>query len=202
MRFLLNVLATTLAVGIGLTVLIGLLLGGQFAPVTNSLLQIAVIAAAVTLLMGVLNLIGVHGGRLLQRRRGWFYSFALLVALFVVLILWVTDQDATNRQLLDTVQVSIEASLGALVLFALVFGAYRLMRRRVTAGGTLFTLVVIIVLVGALPLASVAPVTAVRDWLLAVPASAGTRGLLIGVALATVVTGVRVLIGQDRSMRE
>jgi hypothetical protein len=44
--------------------------------------------------------------------------------------------------------------------------------------------------------------TIVRDWLLAVPVSAGARGILLGIALATVVTGVRVLIGQDRSYRD
>ena len=35
-----------------------------------------------------------------------------------------------------------------------------------------------------------------------VPASAGTRGLLIGVSLGTLIVGVRVLLGQDRSFRD
>ena len=34
-----------------------------------------------------------------------------------------------------------------------------------------------------------------------VPVSAGARGMLLGIALATVVTGLRVLLGQDRSYR-
>jgi hypothetical protein len=34
------------------------------------------------------------------------------------------------------------------------------------------------------------------------PFSAGGRGILLGIALATLVTGVRVLIGQDRSYGE
>lgn len=202
MQRLLGILSTAIAIGVGLGALVGLLLGGQLSSLTNFLLQVAVITVAVTILMGVLNLIGVHGGRLLRRRRGWVYSLFLLISLFAVLILRITGQDETNQTLLETVQVSVEASLGALVLFALVFGAYRLMRRRVTISGMIFTVVVIIVLIGALPLTVVAPLTAVRDWLLAVPVSAGARGLLIGIALATVVTGVRVLTGQDRSIRE
>jgi hypothetical protein len=202
MRRLLGVFSSAIAIGVGFAALIGLLLGGQLSSVTNFLLQIAVITVAVTILMGVLNLIGVHGGRLVRRGRGWFYSLVLLISLFAVLILRLAGQDETNQTLLETVQVSVEASLGALVLFALVFGAYRLMRRRVTISGMIFTVVVLIVLIGALPLTIVAPLTAVRDWLLAVPVSAGARGLLIGIALATVVTGVRVLTGQDRSIRE
>jgi len=38
----------------------------------------------------------------------------------------------------------------------------------------------------------------VRSWLAQVPAIAGARGLLLGVALGTVATGIRILIGVDR----
>jgi hypothetical protein len=37
---------------------------------------------------------------------------------------------------------------------------------------------------------------------LTVPVNAGTRGLLLGVAIGVVAVGVRVLIGQDRTFRE
>ena len=111
-------------------------------------------------------------------------------------------QRSTSTILLESVQVSIESALAGLVLFALVYGAYRLMRRRVTWWGMLFTLVLLIILIGALPLPGAVGLVSVRDWLMSVPVSAGARGILLGIALATVVTGVRVLIGQDRSYRE
>jgi hypothetical protein len=38
----------------------------------------------------------------------------------------------------------------------------------------------------------------VRDWLVAVPATGGTRGILIGVALGALTVGIRVLIGRDQ----
>jgi hypothetical protein len=119
-----------------------------------------------------------------------------------VLILWLLGARSTNAMLLDTVEVSVESALAGLVVFALVYGAYRMMRRRVTWGGILFTVALLIVLLGALPVPQVAVLTELREWMLAVPVSAGARGILLGIALATVVTGVRVLIGQDRSYRE
>jgi hypothetical protein len=78
------------------------------------------------------------------------------------------------------------------------------MRRRVTWPHVIFTLVLLVVLLGALPLpgGGLSLLAATRNWLLAVPVSAGMRGILLGIALATVVAGVRVLIGQDRSYRE
>jgi uncharacterized membrane protein YjjP (DUF1212 family) len=104
--------------------------------------------------------------------------------------------------LLENVQVSIESALAGLLLFALVYGAYRTLRNRPTGWGVLFTLALLIILVAALPLPGFQLLSNVRDWLMDVPVSAGARGILLGIALATVVAGVRVLTGQDRSYRE
>jgi hypothetical protein len=127
---------------------------------------------------------------------------ALIASLVVVIALWLIGGDDANRALLESAQLSVESALAALLVFALVYGAYRLMRRRVTWGAVLFTLALLIVLVGALPLAEVGGIAQIRAWLLAVPVSAGARGLLLGIALATVVAGVRVLTGQDLTYRE
>ncbi len=119
-----------------------------------------------------------------------------------MIILWLLNVDDVNRLLLEDVQVAIESALAGLVLFALVYGAYRIMSRRVSWGNFLFILSLLVILIGALPLRETAFIADVRAWLLAVPVSAGARGILLGIALATVVTGVRVLIGQDRAYRE
>lgn len=204
MSRLIAVIATAIAIGAGALTLFGLLTtnGTTAATVTTALLQLVVITAAVTILIGVLNLFGVHLRRMLRRAPGWVYSFVLLLSFLIVIVLWLLDQDSTNAILLETVQRSVESALAGLVVFALVYGAYRLMRRRVTLGGVLFTLVLLIILIGALPLPGLAFIAEIRAWLLAVPVSAGARGILLGIALAVTVTGVRVLIGQDRSYRE
>jgi hypothetical protein len=181
----------------------------HFPALADVFLQLVVITTAVTILIGIFNLLGVHTSRVGRRKGGWFYSIVLIISAVGVIILYIleranvlTGTPAITTILLETVQVSIESALAGLVLFALVYGAYRMMRRRVTWAGILFTLVLLILLVGALPLPGLGLIASVRDWLLAVPVSAGARGILLGIALATVVTGVRVLIGQDRSYRE
>ncbi len=206
MRRLLGVLAIALVIGFGLLTLIGLLTGrdsGIVYDATMFFLQITAITLGVAVLIGLLNLYNVHIRRVVTRGRGLGYSIVLLVAASLVLILWLTGQDASNRALLETVQVALESALGGLVFFALVYGAYRLMRRGVTVSGIVFTIVLLIVLLGALPgQRGDTMITSVRAWLLSVPVSAGERGLLLGIALATVVTGVRVLAGQDRNLRD
>ena len=198
-----TILATAIAIGFGLITVWGLLAGsGSVFNLSNILLQLTVITVAATILLGILNLFSIHLRRIVRRSRGWVYSFALIASAAAVLILWLIGAQETNHMLLETVEVSVESALAGLVVFALVYGAYRMMRRRVTWAGVLFTIVLLIILLGALPLPQTSALTAVRSWLLAVPVSAGARGILLGIALATVVTGVRVLIGQDRSYRE
>jgi hypothetical protein len=202
-------LTSAVAIGFGLLTLLGLLAGGFFGTVANLFIQITVITAAAAVLIGIANLLSVHFGRIRRRRGGWGYSIILLLSTFGVLLLYIleranvlTGTPAPTTVLLESVQVAIESALAGLLLFALVYGALRLLRRKVSAGGLLFTLVLLVLLTGALPLANATPLALIRDWLLAVPVSAGARGILLGIALATVVTGMRVLIGQDRSYRE
>ncbi len=75
------------------------------------------------------------------------------------------------------------------------------MRREVSVWSTIFTLSVIVVLLGWIPATRLEKVGVLRDWIVEVPVSAGARGILIGVGLGTVMVGVRVLTGQDRSIR-
>lgn len=205
-------LSSAIAIGFGLLTLAGLLAGGNIAllgSIADILLQLVVITTATTVLIGILNLLGVHLRRMRQRDEGWGYSLLLVVCTLLVIVLVVLERASVLRGspaittiLFETVQVSIESALAGLVLFALVYGAYRLTRRRLTWPTVLFVIVLLLLLVGALPLPGLNLLVSVRDWLMAVPVSAGARGILLGIALATVVTGVRVLIGQDRSYRE
>lgn len=197
-----TLIASALAISIGLIVLVGLLTGSTLAGLTGLVLQIAVITAAMTVLIGVLNLLILHLRRIFGRERGIIYSITLVISFLLVIALYVLDQPDARRIVLEDVAVSIESTLSALLVFALVYGAYRLMRRRVTWAAVLFTAIVLITLLGALPLSQLGLLEQLRAWILAVPASAGARGLLLGIALAAIIAGMRVLIGQERAVRE
>jgi hypothetical protein len=186
-----------------------LLTGLRLTDLSQLFLQLAVITLALLALAGVLNLLIVHLGRIRFQRGGWVYSLVLVICTLGVLLLAaleragvLTDDPPVTTVLLETVQVSVESALAGLVLFALVYGAYRMLARRVTWGRVVFTLALLVLLVGALPLPELSFFQGVRSWMLAVPVSAGARGILLGIALATVVVGVRVLVGQDQSYKE
>jgi hypothetical protein len=94
------------------------------------------------------------------------------------------------------------ASVAALLVFTLGLAAFRLLRARRNAGTVLFLVIVILVLLGSTPLLGLGWLAGVRDWIVNVPAMAGTRGLLLGVGIGTVITGLRVLLTLDRPYTE
>ncbi|MCY3797551.1 MAG: hypothetical protein OXG84_07070 [Chloroflexi bacterium] len=162
----------------------------------DALLRLVVIIVAVSIVIGIANLLFAHIGRLAQRK----FTSAVLLASFGFTIYWyVTRQGDTS--LLEAVQVPIESSLAALLFLSLAQGGARVMQKRADIWGMLFVVVVLVVLLGSLPLAELAPVKTWSDWLMAVPVSAGARALLLGMALGAIVAGARALLGQDRSYR-
>jgi hypothetical protein len=215
-----SALTTAIVILVGFATLLGLLSTGDlglFSTATGaiglpalavSLVRIVSITIALTVLIGILNLISVHVLRMTRRERGWPYSLILLISTLAALVIGVLGRNgAVDPQvplLLQNLQLSIESALAGLVLFALVYGVFRMMRSRVTWSAFLFTLVLLALLVGALPIAGAgfSLLGLVRDWFLSVPVSAGVRGILLGIVLASVVAGIRILIGQDRSYRE
>lgn len=212
------ILASVLTISFGVVVILGLLLPDDLEAYTDFrdvagdialvMVQLVTITIAMTILLGILNLISVHLSRIFRRgagrsagRMSMLYSLVLLASFGGVVGSYASDRE-TSMILLEKVQFAVESALAGLLLFALVYGAYRLMWDRVSWSNMLFVVAVLIVLLGALPLANTEVVQDVRDWLITTPVSAGARGILLGIALATLVTGVRVIIGVDRSYRE
>lgn len=220
------ILATFVTTLVGLVTLLGLLLGdipvpealaenANFEAVpTGALAQYAVqisgLALALMIVLGIINLVGVHLERTLRGRSntGRLTSIVIVLVFIATITLYVLELEADEPQLtnflLNDVQVTIESALAALLFFSLVYGGYRMLRGRVTSPRVLFIITVLIVLIGSLYPArtDLEPFALMTDWLFTVPVNAGARGIVLGIALVTVVTGVRVLIGQDRSYGE
>jgi hypothetical protein len=86
-----------------------------------------------------------------------------------------------------------------------VFAAVRLFSRRLHWASLLFLGAAVLVLIGTAPLPVIGQIQLLvdmRQWLANGPALAGARGLLLGVALGTIATGVRILMGVDRPYGE
>lgn len=189
-------------------------LAGYLAPMSqilvgfrDYLVEWAVIVAAFAFLLGMFNILRVHGGKVLRRRQGWFYSLVLLLAMLIAIIPPILPSDTPiqnrlNRIVFDYVISPLGASLAALVVFTLTLAAFRLLRTQRSFGAVFFLLLVAVILLGNSPFVGLEWLTGIRDWIITVPGMAGMRGLLLGVALGTVVTALRVFIASERPYSE
>jgi hypothetical protein len=212
-----NVLATLIAVTTGLIALLGYFaVQGVLQDARLVVVSIVSLLAGWAVLAGALNLLLVHGKKFLNQAPGWFYSLFVFVGFLAVVIVnligpllgWGSGANsATNTWLLTYLIGAGGAALAGLVAFFLVFAAYRLLRARpsFTAGVFVFTVVLALLALAPWPAGlEAAPQpgsVSARDILRAitlVPATAGARGLLLGVALGAIATGLRVLLGFDR----
>jgi hypothetical protein len=209
-------ISAAIAIGVGIVVLLGYFFGinvsGEtttFGYLRDFLIQGAIVWAAVAMLVGIFNLASVHIGKI-RAREGDSFSFVLLLSLIATLgvglfdiIKTHVDQELNFQRIswiFTYIQLPIETSLMAVLAISLTYAAARLLSRRLNLLSAFFVGVVVMLLVGAVPqLAAQAPLLAeIRNWILRVPAMAGARGILLGIALGTIATGIRILTGSDR----
>ena len=95
---------------------------------------------------------------------------------------------------------ALKGVLLALLAVILAYASARLLRRRLNTVSVIFVVTVLIIVVTATPIMGIEipGLSEFRNWVVNVPAVAGTRGVLLGVALGIIATGLRILIGSDR----
>ncbi len=160
----------------------------------------AVIVVAFALLLGLLNVLIVHFKRIRRREDGWPYSIFLVGIALIVLLGGISGPETDVVEwIFDNVQFPLQAATFSLLAFYVATAAYRAFRLR-SLESIAFILAVIVVLLGQVPIGRYLSdfLPAAKDWILDVPGTAGVRGIIIGVALGTIATGVRVLMGFDR----
>lgn len=166
------------------------------------------IVSAFAVGLATVNLLRLHGNKIVRRRPDWIYSVFLVGSLIVFagyrsyLELNLTNQAvARNYALLyDNIRTPLSQTIFALIAFYIASASYRAFRARSLESGVLLISAVIVML-GAAPVGALIwrqfPI--VQQWLIAVPNMTGQRAIMIGAAIGGFVASLRILIGQDRS---
>ncbi len=194
--------APAIAISVGLLVLAGYFVPG-LGGIQALLLNWAGILLGVAALIGIFNLILVHGEKIRNHEKGSAYSGLLIFSLLITFLVSISlgPADPAMRILIGGVILPVEASLMAILSVTLLYAAIRLLRRRVDGMSVVFLATVLIVLVGSLslPFGEIPLIgDTLRPWITKVLALGGARGILIGVALGTLTTGLRALLAIDR----
>lgn len=203
MKKILPITNAVIAIISGVFVLLGYFFPAILGGLQSLLIGWAIILSAFALLLGIFNLAMVHWKKMGTEGPASVYSIVLLISLVVTMVIagFSGPTGSWTLWVFNTFQVPVEISLVAVLSVVLVYAGARLLSRRLKWSTVLFLVTVLLVLLGSVPLflvGEIAPLTIIRGWLAQVPAIAGARGLLLGVALGTVATGLRILIGVDR----
>jgi len=193
--------STAVAIAFGLLVLLGIFIP-DLTDLRNRILNWAMLLAAMALLLGLLNLLQVHYQRMRERQTP-LYSLVLIVAMvvtFIVTLLQGSDSPAAEW-IFNYLVVPVETSLMAVLAISLTLAAARTFQHRTDLMNLVFIGTLLLLLLGAGPLFGMELPYFTRvlsPYINNVLALGAMRGLLIGVALGTITTGVRILIGADR----
>lgn len=197
-----RVISIIFAIVGGVIVLLGYFVPALL-PFQSLLLNWAIILAGAASIIGVFNLVLVHANKISSREKGNGYSALLLACLLATFIfgLVLGPDHPDVRLLINSVVVPVESTLMALLAVTLLYACVRLLRRRTSPMVVVFVATVTLLLLASatLPFGQIGALNDfLRPWILHVLAAGAARGILIGIALGTLVTGLRVLIGADR----
>jgi hypothetical protein len=199
-----RVVTAAFAIAAGVIVLLGYFFPEQLGPLRILLLDWAVVIAAMAVLVGIYNLAAVQMEKFRAGQKGGVYGILLVISLLITFGLGVIlgPQNQYMQLAMNAIVVPVEASLMAILAVTLIYATIRLLRRRVEVMSVLFLIVAVIFLILMMP-TPFGPILGDGGTQLAVDflgmlSGGGARGLLIGIALGTLLTGLRVLFGVDR----
>ncbi len=195
-------LPTIMAMLAGILILLGYLVPLPFLATLRDwiLLRWAVVLAAFALIVAYLSLLRVHLLRLTSARKKKFTSFLVVVSALGTLVLVLVQgvEGVWAQQVLTNVLIPGESALLALTAVTLIVAGMRILRARRTAGAIVFVVAAGIILLTTVAYSVFPGILATLRQGVDTLATAGMRGIVMGVALGVTLTGLRVLLGIDR----
>ncbi len=197
-------ISTLIAISVGFLVLLGTILPIPIlADIREMLINWAIIVAGVGALVAIGHFLRLHVRKVSTPRDRDGYSLLLIIAFMVTFTfgMFYTPADIYFRPIVTALLMPIETSLLALLSFSLAIAIFQVIRQRRGLSTVLFLVSLIFFLFyfsNALPANTQFPILNQGLQFFERLPIAGARGLILGVALGSLITGVRVLLGMDR----
>lgn len=160
------------------------------------------VLAASAFILGGINVVQVNLPKIRRREADWQYKVALLAsAAFMALAGFIGGKDGfVFRYVYDYVFAPANATMFSLLAFFITSAAFRAFRAR-NFEATLMLGTAIVVMLGVIPLGEwLHPgFPDLTQWILDYANNAGRRAILVGAALGAIATGLRVILGLERS---
>ena len=194
---------------------------------TENLLEWGVILAAGAYFLGLINLIQVNLPKILELQEDWQYKVVMMIGLVATLIAGFSGgyqrlgDGYSYRWIYDFILVPLNATMFSLLAFYIASAAFRAFRAR-NLDATILLSAAIVVMVARVPAGEMLGNTISHafssvlgdwtliflpenflsqfmNWIVDVPNTAARRAIFIGAALGAIATGLRIILGIERS---
>jgi len=197
----------------GLLIILSFFVPHQIVSVPADFLQqTALILRAFGFVLGGVNVLLVNFDAIYKRQPGWIYKVVLVVTLIATVVIGAVEgrgflnPGTSSKWIYDNLYANMSATMFALLAFFIASAAFRAFRIRTLEAG-LLAVAAIIVMLGRVPLSNLltawlpewARLQALQEWILNVPQNASKRAILMGAALGVMATGLRVILGIERT---
>ena len=174
--------------------------------------QSALIVVAFGYVLGGANVLRVNFDGIYKRQSGWIYKIVLVVALLATVVIGAVEgrgflnPGMRSKWIYDNIYSNMSATMFALLAFFIASAAFRAFRIRNTEAAVL-AVAALIVMLGRVPLSTTltgwlpewARLLTIQEWIMEFPQNAAKRAILMGAALGVMATGLRVILGLERS---
>ncbi len=169
---------------------------------SDEVLRWLVVVTACSLVLGIINISRIHINKVSKNDPNTIYSVILLVVMYGALILGLVygSQSPQYKFIWDNVYSALNSSWYSMTAFYMMSSAWRGFRVKSLQAGVLMTSAVIVMLskVGFGELIW-KQIPIIGNWIMAVPNTAGMRGIIIGSCLGAVGVSLRIMLGLERS---
>lgn len=194
-----------------LTALTGLILLADYyfnipaiKPYASAMQNWGVIIAAFTLALAAANLIKIHAVRVSRGGHigSMLPSVVLLGGLFVTIFTGLVfgRQSPSFSFIFNNLYTPLAAAFYAMTAFHLASASYRAFRAR-TAQAAVLLITGVLLMLGRAPIGETiwGQFPNIANWIMAVGNLAGSRGIMISIAVGVIGVSMRVLVGIDRA---
>ena len=177
--------------------------------------KVTLVVSGFAFMLGVINLVRLHGGKILRKRPGYYNSAALIAAMLAMGIaeilnyylkpapMWTTKM---YELLFFHMRIPIDSTIFSLLAFYMASAAYRAFRIKSLEAGLMMVVAVIVMLgqitVGTKLSSMIMPqgygLQEIREWFMKYWNAAAQRGILFGATVGALALSMRIWLSLER----
>jgi hypothetical protein len=163
----------------------------------------AIVITAFAYVLGVANIARISLETVRRRSKDWEYKAVLLAALATMMVMGIglgVRSGGVFDWAYQNLFIPMQSTMFSLLAFFIASAAYRAFRAR-SVEATLLLVTAAIVMLGRVPIGEHiwARFPDLTEWIMEVPNMAAKRGIMIGAALGAISTGLKMVLGLERS---